>query len=93
MNRYTGKTLMVEMAMIAGTIAFCFPLYILVNIAIKAPNEGTLAITPAQSPTFSNLIDPAPVAPITRKEKVGRNDPCPCGSGKKFKKCCMNKKA
>jgi len=26
-------------------------------------------------------------API-RKEKVGRNDPCPCGSGKKFKKCC-----
>jgi uncharacterized protein YchJ len=25
------------------------------------------------------------------KQKVGRNDPCPCGSGKKFKKCCMNK--
>jgi peptide deformylase len=23
-------------------------------------------------------------------EKVGRNDPCPCGSGKKFKKCCGN---
>jgi len=28
-------------------------------------------------------------APIKRdKEKVGRNDPCPCGSGKKYKKCC-----
>ena len=26
---------------------------------------------------------PATVAP-----KIGRNDPCPCGSGKKFKKCC-----
>jgi preprotein translocase subunit SecA len=24
-------------------------------------------------------------------EEVGRNDPCPCGSGKKFKKCCMRK--
>ena len=24
-------------------------------------------------------------------KKVGRNDPCPCGSGKKFKACCMNK--
>jgi preprotein translocase subunit SecA len=24
-------------------------------------------------------------------EKVGRNDPCPCGSGKKFKQCCGNK--
>jgi uncharacterized protein YecA (UPF0149 family) len=25
------------------------------------------------------------------KRKVGRNDPCPCGSGKKFKKCCARK--
>lgn len=27
--------------------------------------------------------------PIVGKPKIGRNDPCPCGSGKKFKKCCM----
>ncbi len=28
--------------------------------------------------------------PITRAEpKVGRNDPCPCGSGKKYKRCCL----
>jgi SWIM/SEC-C metal-binding protein len=27
-------------------------------------------------------------APIRREEPVGRNDPCPCGSGRKFKKCC-----
>jgi uncharacterized protein YecA (UPF0149 family) len=26
------------------------------------------------------------------KEKIGRNDPCPCGSGKKHKKCCLGKK-
>ena len=25
-----------------------------------------------------------------KRRKVGRNDPCPCGSGKKYKKCCMN---
>ena len=25
------------------------------------------------------------------KTKIGRNDPCPCGSGKKYKKCCMGK--
>ena len=25
------------------------------------------------------------------KQRVGRNDPCPCGSGKKFKKCCMKR--
>ncbi|MEX1012179.1 MAG: SEC-C metal-binding domain-containing protein [Waddliaceae bacterium] len=25
-------------------------------------------------------------------KKVGRNDPCPCGSGKKYKQCCLKKK-
>ena len=25
--------------------------------------------------------------------KVGRNDPCPCGSGKKYKKCCLAKES
>ena len=28
-----------------------------------------------------------PTAPIHVEKKVGRNDPCPCGSGKKFKNC------
>ena len=29
-----------------------------------------------------------PVQQVVRGDKVGRNDPCPCGSGKKYKKCC-----
>lgn len=33
-------------------------------------------------------IDQGPQQPIRRDVKVGRNDPCPCGSGKKYKKCC-----
>lgn len=28
---------------------------------------------------------------VRKKKKIGRNDPCPCGSGKKFKKCCLGK--
>jgi len=28
---------------------------------------------------------------LNAEPKVGRNDPCPCGSGKKFKKCCLDK--
>ncbi len=32
--------------------------------------------------------DQGPVQQVIRGEKVGRNDPCPCGSGKKYKKCC-----
>lgn len=31
---------------------------------------------------------PKPAQSIRQGPKVGRNDPCPCGSGKKFKKCC-----
>ena len=29
--------------------------------------------------------------PVVKKIKVGPNDPCPCGSGKKYKKCCRDK--
>jgi hypothetical protein len=35
-----------------------------------------------------------PLEPVTNPYRhVGRNDPCPCGSGKKFKKCCLGKVA
>jgi len=42
-------------------------------------------ITVNQKPIRDQSSDTTP------KSKVGRNDPCPCGSGKKFKKCCMLK--
>ncbi len=32
--------------------------------------------------------DETPVQPVRVKQAVGRNDPCPCGSGKKYKRCC-----
>ena len=42
-----------------------------------------------QAPSVPTTSLPAPATPVRRSEpKVGRNDPCPCGSGKKFKKCC-----
>ena len=38
---------------------------------------------------FSGSETPAARKPAKRKnKKVGRNAPCPCGSGKKYKKCC-----
>jgi hypothetical protein len=41
------------------------------------------------------LADPAPEtspgAGIRLGPKIGRNDPCPCGSGKKYKKCCLGR--
>ena len=38
---------------------------------------------------LKQLADIKPSAPQPEKQKkVGRNDPCPCGSGKKYKRCC-----
>jgi len=43
---------------------------------------------------FTNKDDSGSRTPTKRKsDKVGRNDPCPCGSGKKHKNCCINKQA
>ncbi|MGQ0565970.1 MAG: DUF1186 domain-containing protein [Gemmobacter sp.] len=36
-----------------------------------------------------SFSDGSASAPVTLPPKVGRNDPCPCGSGKKHKKCCL----
>ncbi len=33
-------------------------------------------------------LDNSKPKPVVKSDKVGRNDPCPCGSGKKYKKCC-----
>jgi SEC-C motif len=38
-----------------------------------------------------DYFDPVPLPYVRGTEKVGRNDPCPCGSGKKYKKCCLPK--
>jgi hypothetical protein len=35
--------------------------------------------------------DTPPITYVRETPKVGRNDPCPCGSGKKYKKCCLKK--
>lgn len=35
------------------------------------------------------IINPAPSEPGETFKHVKRNDPCPCGSGKKYKKCCL----
>ncbi len=42
----------------------------------------------AAGPTAQPEAAPAQRRPVVAGKKVGRNDPCPCGSGKKYKKCC-----
>ena len=38
---------------------------------------------------FEDGVAPGVETYVREEPKVGRNDPCPCGSGKKFKKCCL----
>ena len=55
-------------------------------LAVIPRPEATKRVEVAK-PTSENLGGAAVRKPATSK-KVGRNDPCPCGSGKKYKKCC-----
>lgn len=58
---------------------------ILFNIKIQAevPKREKVA-----EPISTSRGGSSPKRPIVKGQKVGRNDPCPCGSGKKYKRCC-----
>ncbi len=54
------------------------------NVARVPMPSSTMAMRPQEftpNPTGKQ-------APLVKKKEVGRNDPCPCGSGKKYKDCC-----
>lgn len=51
----------------------------------KYDGVGPLCFKCANGGRYRNII------PVTVEKKPGRNELCPCGSGKKYKKCCLNK--
>ena len=53
----------------------------------KLPKSEAPALPspPAEPDSDSEYVAPQP---FVRETKIGRNDPCPCGSGKKYKRCC-----
>ncbi|WP_320533905.1 SEC-C metal-binding domain-containing protein [Robbsia andropogonis] len=42
----------------------------------------------AHRDTFMKTAGEHILVPVKNEPKMGRNDPCPCGSGRKYKKCC-----
>ena len=62
------------------------------NIKITGEGFDKSAIPVGESkpvaPNNSNASDSKPEPIVNKGPKVGRNDPCPCGSGKKYKNCC-----
>ena len=63
---------------------------ILFRIQIEEPKKiNHLRQPKEQQLQFSGAEGPSKPKPVQRKtQKIGRNAPCPCGSGKKYKKCC-----
>ena len=58
---------------------------------LRAEIRQNLQREEVAKPTATNSGKEEKKRPVTRKiEKVGRNDECPCGSGKKYKQCCGN---
>ena len=64
---------------------------ILFKIQVSAPSQvDEMKKQEQESLTFSHSDGSSIKKPVKRSsKKIKRNDPCPCGSGKKYKKCCM----
>lgn len=58
---------------------------------VHAYKEEASSAVPGAAPEQPRSTGEAKARPVAVKNKVGRNDPCPCGSGKKYKKCCYPK--
>ena len=57
------------------------------NDTVRTLLKGEIRATPVRRE--SAVETPRPQGTVTRTvKKVGRNDPCPCGSGQKYKNCC-----
>jgi preprotein translocase subunit SecA len=64
----------------------------LFRLQVKKESDVEPLIERPETPMFFSHGDEEGPAPKKREgKKVGRNDPCPCGSGKKYKKCCGQK--
>ena len=58
----------------------------LFNITIEQQPKERKSVVDVD--TLASPSDLADNAPVVKERTVGRNEPCPCGSGKKYKKCC-----
>ncbi len=73
------------------TAATNIPEFAEMEKTLEELDSGFIRLVESVGP--GDRIDDEPPAPqiVRPATKVGRNDPCPCGSGKKYKKCCIGK--
>ena len=61
-----------------------------VNVVTQPKVEDRLQNATVNNPSGDSEADAK--KPVVKGEEIGRNDPCPCGSGKKYKNCCGSEK-
>jgi len=90
---YSGKNPVTEYQIEAGHM-FEELNHLIREDTVRRVFQTKVQVTPERvqtaKPTEARLAGDGPRQPrrIKKAEKVGRNDPCPCGSGKKYKNCC-----
>ncbi|NOY64797.1 MAG: preprotein translocase subunit SecA [Nitrospirae bacterium] len=58
------------------------------KVQIRSEDEAEKISQKRKRPVVYNRGNGEPQRPVKKSKKIGRNEPCPCGSGKKYKKCC-----
>jgi raffinose/stachyose/melibiose transport system permease protein len=57
MNRYRWRTFGLEMSMVAVAVVIGFPVYVLINLAVRPASDLSSPLRPTMSPTFANFTD------------------------------------
>lgn len=60
------------------------------NEASINQHKGDAAVVSGGIANIHNMFVPKTKTKVREYKKIGRNEPCPCGSGKKYKNCCLN---
>lgn len=60
-------------------------------LALGSSPEDAARVAKDFDEDFPSMLDKVRSRSAEPRVKVGRNDPCPCGSGKKFKRCCLDR--
>ena len=95
-RQYSGKNPVTEYQIEAGHM-FEELNHLIREDTVRRVYQTKVQVTPERvqtaKPTEARMAGDGPRQPrrVKASEKVGRNDPCPCGSGKKYKNCCMLK--
>lgn len=93
---YSGKNPVTEYQIEAGHM-FEELNHLIREDTVRRVYQTKIQVTPervqAAKPTEARVAGDGPRQPrkVSAAAKIGRNDPCPCGSGKKYKNCCMLK--